>query len=201
MTADLLNSQRQMLALIQSGLHYTKEPFELDRYQKLEKILLAQMAASTNTQVADLTAALTQDQGYITPKVDVRALIVKNQQILMVQDKPTQKWSLPGGFADVGYTPTENIIREVSEETGLQVSVQGLLDVFDTGKRTDIPQPFQYYKFVFACQPVAGHFTDNIETEQIAYFALDKLPDLSLNRTTKEQLVTLMARKTAIEVD
>lgn len=201
MDSNLLNSQRQMLALIQSGLHYTKEPFERDRYEKLEKILLQQMAATTQTKVADLTAALTQDQGYITPKVDVRALIVKNQQILLVQDKPTQAWSLPGGFADVGYTPTENIIREVAEETGLQVTVQGLLDVFDTAKRTDIPQPFQYYKFVFACQPVAGHFTENIETDQIAYFALDQLPNLSLNRTTKEQLITLMARKTAIVID
>lgn len=142
MTSELLNSQRQMLALIQSGLHYTKEPFERDRYEKLEQILLEQMATTTNTKVADLTAALTQDQGYITPKVDVRALIVKNQQILMVQDKPTGEWSLPGGFADVGYTPTENIIREVFEETGLQVTVQGLLDIFDTAKRTDIPQPF-----------------------------------------------------------
>ncbi|MFD1411071.1 NUDIX hydrolase N-terminal domain-containing protein [Lapidilactobacillus gannanensis] len=201
MTSELLNSQRQMLALIQSGLHYTKEPFERDRYEKLEQILLEQMATTTNTKVADLTAALTQDQGYITPKVDVRALIVKNQQILMVQDKPTGEWSLPGGFADVGYTPTENIIREVFEETGLQVTVQGLLDIFDTAKRTDIPQPFQYYKMVFACQPVAGHFAENIETGQIAYFALDKLPALSLNRTTKEQLTTLMARKTAITVE
>lgn len=201
MTSELLNSQRQMLALIQSGLHYTKEPFERDRYEKLEQILLEQMATTTNTKVADLTAALTQDQGYITPKADVRALIVKNQQILMVQDKPTGEWSLPGGFADVGYTPTENIIREVFEETGLQVTVQGLLDIFDTAKRTDIPQPFQYYKMVFACQPVAGHFAENIETEQIAYFALDKLPALSLNRTTKEQLTTLMARKTAITVE
>ncbi len=75
MPSSLLTTQRAMLALIQSGLAYTTDPFDKDRYQKLQTLLIQQMAAAANVATADLTAALTQDSGYITPKIDVRGLI------------------------------------------------------------------------------------------------------------------------------
>jgi ADP-ribose pyrophosphatase YjhB (NUDIX family) len=129
MPSSLLTTQRAMLALIQSGLAYTTDPFDKDRYQKLQTLLIQQMAAAANVATADLTAALTQDSGYITPKIDVRGLIRHGNQLLLVQDIKTKLWALPGGFADVGYTPTENVQREVWEETGRHVAVQGLITV------------------------------------------------------------------------
>lgn len=201
MDTHLLANQRRMLALIQSGLAFTKDPFDTDRYQKLKHLLLTQMATNTNLDQTELTTAVDHDTGYITPKVDVRALIRHGEHFLLVQDSATKTWALPGGFADVGDSPAENVIREVHEETGLTVTVQGLLHVFDTAKRADIPQIFQYYKLVFACEPVTGHFTPNLEVTHSAYFTLANLPALSLKRTTRAQLVTLLQRHTTITTD
>lgn len=92
----------------------------------------------------------------------------------------------------MGYSPVENVQREVREEAGLTVQVRGLLSIFDTAKRPDIPQVAQFYKLVFACDPLTGHFEPNMEITRVGYFALDELPPLSLNRTTPEQLTTLM---------
>lgn len=95
MTHDLLTSQRNMLALIQSGLAFTKDPFDRDRYQKLKTFLLQQMALDPRLDVASLKTALTQDAGYVTPKVDVRALILDaKQRMLLVQDLKTKTWAL-----------------------------------------------------------------------------------------------------------
>lgn len=201
MKSSLLNNQRAMLALIQSGLAYTTDVFDRDRYQKLQTLLIEQMANTSTTSVDDLTASLTQDSGYITPKLDVRGLIRRGNQFLLVQDIRTKLWALPGGFADVGDSPVENVRREVWEETGRHVDVQGLLTIFDTARRPDIPQLFQYYKLVFACEITDGQFEPNIEVAQTAYFTLDNLPPLSENRTTEAQLIQLLQQSGTVQTD
>lgn len=201
MTTSLLNNQRAMLALIQSGLAYTTDVFDRDRYQKLQTLLIEQMANTSTASVDDLTASLTQDSGYITPKLDVRGLIRHGDQFLLVQDIRTKLWALPGGFADVGDSPVENVQREVWEETGRHVDVQGLLTIFDTARRPDIPQLFQYYKLVFACEIIDGQFEPNIEVAQTAYFTLDNLPPLSENRTTEAQLIQLLQQSGTVQTD
>jgi Hydrolase of X-linked nucleoside diphosphate N terminal. len=90
MNEQLLSSQRKMLALIQSGLSFTKDPFDKDRYQKLEQILLQQIADNSNENLQVLTDIIANDHGYITPKVDVRAFIRKNNKFLLVQDIKTR---------------------------------------------------------------------------------------------------------------
>lgn len=190
-----------MLALIQSGLAYTTDVFDRDRYQKLQTLLIEQMANTSTASVDDLTASLTQDSGYITPKLDVRGLIRHGDQFLLVQDIRTKLWALPGGFADVGDSPVENVQREVWEETGRHVDVQGLLTIFDTARRPDIPQLFQYYKLVFACEIIDGQFEPNIEVAQTAYFTLDNLPPLSENRTTEAQLIQLLQQSGTVQTD
>ena len=94
-------------------------------------------------------------------------------------------------------TRKENIEKEVLEETGLVVTAKELLAVYDTDKRKDIPQLFQYYKMIFSCEILENHpFEKNIETSNCAYFSLDNLPPLSIKRTTKEQLMALMNQTT-----
>lgn len=98
---------------------------------------------------------------------------------------------MPGGYAEVGLSPKENIKKEVLEETGLMVEVNELLGVFDTNLRKDIPQMYQYYKMVFSCSIISGSFQKNIETSKMDFFRLTELPKLSLKRTTAEQLQIL----------
>lgn len=193
MEVDYLAKLRRFLALAQSGLAYAKDPFDQERYQEIKDQTLAMISELTKVPLKTLTGAIGQDEGYATPKSEVRALITKGEKVLLVQDHLNHLWSLPGGFADVGYSPSENVAKEVLEETGLTVKVQGLLAVYDTAKRPDIPQIAQFYKMIFRCDPLAGHFKQNSETDQAKYFSLNDLPPLSLERTTVEQLHHVMA--------
>ncbi|BDR57385.1 NUDIX hydrolase [Xylocopilactobacillus apis] len=188
MTIDYLAKYRRMLALAESGLAYAKDPFDIERYEEIKKIVELLMSANTEVPLATIEKYVALDQGYATPKAEVRAFIRRGQEVLLVQDHATQLWSLPGGFADIGYSPSENAAKEVFEETGLKVKVDGLIALYDTEKRPDIPQIYQFYKMIFACTPESGSFKENNETDQVKYFTLDNLPPLSLNRTTSEQL-------------
>ena len=123
-------------------------------YENLRYNLLAQ--PDTKRLSCRLRKILTKEEGYPTPKVDVRGLI-KRESFLLVEDLRTKEWSLPGGYAEIGCSPKENIEKEVLEETGLVVTAKELLAVYDTDKRKDIPQLFQYYKMIFSCDILENH--------------------------------------------
>ncbi|MDO4681065.1 MAG: NUDIX hydrolase N-terminal domain-containing protein [Aerococcus sp.] len=183
---------RRLIAIAQSGRYYGHDAFDIERYEEM-------MAVATELLTADhkeLYRRLEADEGYATPKIDVRAFIQNEAgEILLVQDKRTKEWSLPGGYAEVNVSPTENVIKEVNEETGLIATAAQLAGVFDTNKRSDIPQSFQYYKLIFRCEVADGEFQENLETSAMDYFALDALPTLSLVRTTTEQLQIVSQRQ------
>ena len=196
---DYLNTYKRLLALADAGLFYGKDAFDQERYQELRELTLQLISATGHeaTALPDLEKILTKEEGYPTPKVDVRGLIKKENRFLLVEDLRTKEWSLPGGYAEIGCSPKENIEKEVLEETGLVVTAKELLAVYDTDKRKDIPQLFQYYKMIFSCDILENHpFEKNIETSNCAYFSLDNLPSLSIKRTTKEQLMALMNQTT-----
>lgn len=189
---DQLRQYQRMLSIAESGLFYGKDVYDIERFQELKEIALTLLSEKVDQETSVLKLYLDKQDGYPTPKVDVRALIQQEDKVLLVQDRATKEWSLPGGYAEVGLTPKENIQKEVLEETGLHVVVGPLRAIFDTNLREDIPQLFQYYKLVFACEVISGAFAANSETVQSHYFELEDLPTLSMKRTTKEQLVQLV---------
>lgn len=191
MNINYLDQYRRLLALAEAGIFYGKDDFDQERYKELMEIALNLIRHIGNEPLETLKGIVDSDEGYPTPKIDVRAYIKKNKRILLVEDSATKTWALPGGYAEVGMTPKENIVKEVLEETGMIVDKATLMAVFDTNLRKDIPQLFQYYKLVFNCSVNGGSFLKNIETSNMDYFCLDELPELSLNRTTKEQLIQL----------
>jgi len=182
---------KRLLAIAEAGLFYGKDPFDEERYQELKSIALSLLSNGDKEIEERLELILEQNEGYPTPKVDVRAFIKQEDKVLLVEDSHTKEWALPGGFAEIGYSPKENIEKEVKEETGLTVTVDQLLAIFDTNTRKDIPQAFQYYKVIFGCSIIGGSFITNNETSNSAFFALDDLPILSQKRTTEEQLAIL----------
>lgn len=197
---NVLALYQRILAIAQNGQTFGKDPFDQERYQELERIAITLMSQLSDHPIESIVDLFTSEQGYATPKVDVRAVITKNNQVLLVQDTLTKEWSLPGGFAEVGLSPIENIQLEVFEETGLEVAVGSLLAVFDT-QQTNSPQTFQFYKLVFACEVLGGHFQINHETSQAAYFSWENLPPLSQKRTTLEQLHILQSLENNIHID
>ncbi|WP_054649889.1 NUDIX hydrolase [Lacticaseibacillus pantheris] len=185
---------RRLLAISGAGLAYAQDKFDQERYQSVRDLAEDQMAAYTGQPVSSIRANFADEQGYPTPKVDVRAFIRRDKQFLMVENDHGE-WALPGGFAEVGWSLKANVAKEVKEETGLTVDVGRLRAVFDTSQRTDIPQAFQYYKMIFECEIKSGSFVQNSETVATGWFEQSALPPLSLSRTTPEQVAILFSKQ------
>ena len=122
---------QKLLAISNSGINYSKDPYDVERFNEIFDIT----QEFINSQSNNKNLTLEKEAGYPTPKIDVRALILdKDNKVLLVEDPKTKSWSLPGGFADVGTSPVENVVKEVIEEAGLSVSVSNLIAVYDTNK-------------------------------------------------------------------
>ena len=177
---------QRMLAITDTGLTYTKDPFDRERYEDLRQILWSLLQDQTELNQEELTAIFQPSGSYATPLMDVRAWIVQDQKICLVRGQGEDTWALPGGFGEVGYSPKENIRKEVQEETGFTSEVGSLLAVFDTNRFQ--LQNKQYAKFVFDCQLLDGRFQENQEVAELGFFDISALPPLSEKRITKEQM-------------
>ena len=179
------NLQR-MLAITDTGLTYTKDPFDRERYEDLRQILWSLLQDQTELNQEELTAIFQPSGSYATPLMDVRAWIIQDQKICLVRGQGEDTWALPGGFGEVGYSPKENIRKEVQEETGFFAEVGSLLAIFDTNRFQ--MQSKQYAKFVFDCRLLDGDFQENQEVAELGFFDISALPPLSKKRITKEQM-------------
>ncbi len=130
------------------------------------------------------------EQGYATAKVDIRAGIIKDDEILLVKERRDNKWALPGGWSDVGETPTQGIIREVKEETGFDVTVDRLISIRDQSIGDYKPRyPVHIYKMFFLCNIVNGKAKKNIEISDVSFFRSDSLPELSSGTTLNRDIL------------
>ena len=177
---------QRMLAITDTGLTYTKDPFDRERYEDLRQILWSLLQDQTELNQEELTAIFQPSGSYATPLMDVRAWIVQDQKICLVRGQGEDTWALPGGFGEVGYSPKENIRKEVQEETGFFAEVGSLLAIFDTNRFQ--MQSKQYTKFVFDCRLLDGDFQENQEVAELGFFDISALPPLSEKRITKEQM-------------
>ena len=186
---EMLQLAKQVQALAENGLHFSENDFDLDRYQILEEISLRMLSLVTGLPAETIEISTVERNGYRTPKVDVRAVIFNDQdKILMVKERVDSRWSLPGGWCDVGYTPTETAEKESEEEAGIKVKVSRLLAVFDK-KCHDHPEDLFYsYKIFLECEAENYEITTGMETLDVGFFAQDQLPDLSTPRNTKGQI-------------
>ena len=185
-TTDFAKAIQRMLAITDTGLIYTKDPYDRERYEDLRQILWSVLQDQTELDQEELTAIFQPSGSYATPLMDVRAWIVQNQKVCLVRGQGEDTWALPGGFGEVGYSPKENIRKEVQEETGFTSEVGSLLAVFDTNRFQ--LQNKQYAKFVFDCQLLDGRFQENQEVAELGFFDIVSLPPLSEKRITKEQM-------------
>lgn len=182
---------QQIQAIAQTGLAYTEGPYDRERYHQLRAIaaeMLAAYGGSDPTQVLDL---LSQETGYATPKVDVRGVVFRDDTILLVKEREDGRWTLPGGWADVGETPAEATVREVQEEAGYPTRAVKLLAAYDRDRQGHTPPLIHaVYKLFFRCELLDDSVDPqpNLEVEDVGFFAADRIPDLSLGRVTPQQL-------------
>lgn len=174
---------QQLQAIAQSGKHYGKDVFDRERYEELERVakkLTAKLVNNANRE--NLALFFDADVGYVTPKVDVRAATFKGDKILLVQEKAGGVWSIPGGWADIGYAPAEIADKETFEEAGINVKVKRLLAVKDMAKSDYHKKNLSYiYKIFFECEPLEDDLHGGVETSNAKYFTLDEVLKLNLS--------------------
>lgn len=180
---------KQLQALSQNGLTYAKDPFDRERYEQIRHIAAEILAEKADAKTEDVLDLFSREKDYATPKVDVRGAAFKNDRILLVKERSDGKWSLPGGWADVGESPSESVEREVWEESGFQVKAKRLAAVYDRDKHPHKPlMHYHIYKLFFICEITSGRATTSSETEQVEFFSESDLPELSITKILPEQI-------------
>ena len=188
MEPEWLKLARSLQAIAQNGLEYSDGVYDKERYIDVQNIALRMMELGSDTKIERIEELFQKQTGYATPKVDVRAVIMRDEQVLLVQEKTDQCWALPGGWADVNLSAGNNAAKETQEEAGLSVRAERLLAVYDRSQHHHPPFPFHVYKFFIHCVIVSGEPTVGLETMDVGFFPLSKLPPLSTGRVNETQI-------------
>ncbi len=184
-----LDWARRLAAISQSGLTYSDNHYEIERYRAIGDIAAEMMAAGGDMEKVVLAELFSREAGYATPKVDVRGAAFRDDMILLVKESVDGLWTLPGGFADVGDSPSEAVQRELLEESGFESRATKLCAVYDRNKHPHKPSfPFHLYKMFFLCQITGGEPQTSHETDAVEFFAEDELPPLSQGRVLPQQI-------------
>ena len=177
----------ELQALAQAGLFYSKDVYDIERFQRIRDIAAEMLVSPSGLPVDQIRNLFCNETGYQTPKLDTRAAVFRDDKILLVQEN-NGLWSLPGGWVDVGLSVGENAVKEVKEEAGLDVEAKQMIAVQDRKKHNPEIYAYNICKVFILCDLLGGTFQENSETIAIGYFSMDDLPPLSENKTTKEQI-------------
>jgi ADP-ribose pyrophosphatase YjhB (NUDIX family) len=186
----------KLAALAQDGLTFGTDDYDLDRYRQVSRLAAELLAVLSGRSAGELAIELGRDSGYATPKIDVRGVIFDEQErVLLMREKIDGRWSLPGGWADPGDSPSEAVTREILEESGYHASVVKLIACWDRDLQGHLPKlPVHVYKLFFLCRrdgdvqaPAA------LETLDVGWFALGELPPLSLGRVNQREIERALA--------
>ncbi|HEY2464098.1 MAG TPA: NUDIX hydrolase [Steroidobacteraceae bacterium] len=183
-----LSIARELRAIAQTGLAFTADGFDQQRYQRLRELAALLMAQDSAAEYDSILELLRQEKGYATPKVDVRGAAFADGRILMVREISDGKWTLPGGWADVNQSAGECVVREIAEESGFTARALKLAAVYDYQRRNPPRHIDSIYKMFFLCEIVGGAARASDETSEVAFFPRNELPPLSLGRTTAAQI-------------
>lgn len=178
----------EIQSLAQAGLAYTNNVYDIERYERLREISAEMIAEKSNISLDKVKDLFCNETGYQTPKIDTRAVIFKDNKILLTHEN-NGTWSLPGGWCDVLESVRSNTIKEVKEETGLDVKTLKIISVQDRNKHNKPIYAYGVCKVFVLCRVIGGEFIKNIETTEIKYFSLDEIPNnLAEEKTNKEQI-------------
>ncbi|MEM7219640.1 MAG: NUDIX hydrolase [Pseudomonadota bacterium] len=181
---------RRLHALAKTGEHFGDSAFDRERYEEIRGIATAMLAELAARPVAEVRELLADDRrGYDTPQIDVRGALIEDDRILLVQEKADGCWTLPGGYADVGFSAAENVVKEIWEEANLRVRVTRCIALRHKARHPYRPDVRDFYKLFFLCERVAaGEPAGGLETLAAAFFAPDALPPLSTGRVIEADI-------------
>lgn len=183
---------REIQSLAQTGLAFAPNHYEKERSTRLIEISAEIIEEYTNLKSENISKVLMEQPGYATPKVDVRAAVTRDNKILLVKEIADGKWSMPGGWMDVGDYPAQAAEREAIEESGFVVKAKKLIGAFDANRNGRPLEFFHAVKLIYLCKIISGKATISNETSEVKFFTFDNLPPLSQNRTNKRHIAEII---------
>ena len=184
---------REIQQLSQTGFAFAVTDYEKQRYKRLTEITTEIVEHHTSLEKETVEKVMMKQPGYATPKIDVRAAVLKDDKILLVQEISDERWAMPGGWADVGDIPSEVAIRETKEESGYDVKPVKVIGVYDANRLGGQLEFFHAFKIVFLCELMGGEAATSDETQAVGFFNFDDLPPLSRNRTNDNHIKEILA--------
>lgn len=187
MSAKWIQWAQEIFSMSQAGLTYSKNEFDIERYKRLQEITAEMIESQSEVSKESALESFSMQAGYITPKIDVRGAIIRENKILLIQEKSDGKWAMPGGWADLGDAPASVAEREVWEESGYRVKAEKVVAVIDANRI----KPMEFYhafKIIFLCRLIGGEPQISHETLAVDFFELNNIPSLSIYRTNENML-------------
>lgn len=180
---------RSIQALSQTGINYSLNEFDKQRYTQLMEIAAEIVAEHTVHEKEDVRIEFSSLKGYASPKSDVRAAVFQDGKLLMVNEVMDSTWSMPGGWADVGDLPSKAAEREVLEEAGFIVKAKKLVGVYDANRVIGKLELYHAYKLVFLCDLIDGEAKNSFETSDVRFFEYDQIPFDNFSERTKARQI------------
>ena len=191
-TPQWLTWAQEIFSLSQSGITYSGNQYDIERYKRLQEITAEIIESQSVISKESALESFSMQAGYITPKVDVRGAVVQDGKILLIQERADGNWAMPGGWADLGNSPASVAEREVWEESGFRVKAEKVVAVMDANRI----QPMEFYhayKIIFLCTLLDGEPRTSYETLAVGFFDPNHLPPLSFYRTSEDMLKEVFA--------
>lgn len=180
----MLEISRELAAIAQAGRAFTQNPFDLEHFRRVAEIADELLRDPVRAPAFEWP----REPGYPTPKVDVRAAVFRDGRVLLVQEASTQRWTLPGGYADVGLSPAQNAEKECREESGYDVRARLVTSVVDRHQAGFPAHAFAFYKITMLCDLLGGEARTSVESTAVDFFPLAALPPLDLHRTSETEI-------------
>ena len=187
----LLDWARKVQAIAQNGLAFTTDPFDRERYMQLTELVACILSTELDIPVALAKGFWQGEEGYVTPKVDVRGGIFEDGRVLLVRERSDGKWTLPGGWVDINDSPSGAVVREILEESGYHARAVKLAALVEKLRHPHPPGLHHIYKLFFLCERTGGAPTVSSETDAVQFFPVQALPELSTGRVLASQIERL----------
>jgi ADP-ribose pyrophosphatase YjhB (NUDIX family) len=191
--ASILQWARKVQAIAQNGLTFTQDPFDRERFEQLQQLVTVILTTELEITAGQVQGLWLGDEGYATPKVDARGAVFEADKVLLVRERSDGKWTLPGGWVDIGDAPSFAVEREIREESGYLAKAVKLAALFDKNNPAHGHPPgiLHIYKLFFLCELTGGTPTLSNETDGVDFFPVTSLPPLSTGRATQSEIERL----------
>jgi ADP-ribose pyrophosphatase YjhB (NUDIX family) len=192
MTDRRLELARRLHALARTGLHFCTDEYDRDRYVQIEAIAAELLAGDSAVDREQLLALWRTESGYVTPKVEVRGAVFRDERVLLVRESADGRWTLPGGWAEVNESPAEAVEKEIEQESGFRARAVKLAALYDRSRHGHDTSLHHAWKAFFLCEITGGEARGSYETDAVGFFAPGDLPPMSLGRSTPRQVARML---------